>query len=58
MITLTGEYALHTVTHPAEHHGSPRTARQTARCTDGPINHRPDIFNERGKAGLVQSRRG
>jgi DNA-binding IscR family transcriptional regulator len=58
MVTLMAEYALGTATYLAEHHGSPRTARQTAQCTGGPINHRSDVFNERGKAGLVQSRRG
>ncbi len=45
MITLTAEYAL-------------CTARQTAQCTGGPINDQSDVFNERGKAGLVQSQRG
>lgn len=58
MITLTGEYALPTATHLADHHGSPGTARRTAQCTAGPVDHRSDVFNERGKAGLVQSRRG
>ncbi len=58
MITRTAEYALHAVTHLAEHHGSPRTARQTAQFTGGPISHLSDVFNERGKAGLVHSRRG
>lgn len=58
MITLTAEYTLRTVTHLAEHHGSPRTARLTAQCTGGPMNHLFDAFNERGKAGLAQSRRG
>ncbi len=58
MITLTAEYTLRTVTHLAEHHGSPQTARLTAQCIGGPINHRSDVFNERGKAGLVQLRRG
>ena len=46
MITLTAEYTLHTVTHLAEHHGSPRTTRLTARCAAGLINHRSDVFNE------------
>ncbi len=58
MFTLTAEYALGAVTHLAEHYGSLRTERQTAQCTGGPINHRSDVFNERGKAGLVQLRRG
>ncbi len=58
MITLTAEYVLGTVTHLPEHHGLPRTARQTAQCTGGPMNHLSDVFNERGKADLVQWRRG
>lgn len=45
MIILATEYAL-------------CTARQTAQRTGGPINHLTDVFNERGKPGLVQSRRG
>ena len=45
MITLTAKYAL-------------CTARRTAQCTGGPFNHLSDVFNERGTAGLVQSRRG
>ncbi len=58
MITLAADYALGTVTHWAEHHGLPRSARLTAQCTGGPINHRFDVFNQRRKAGLVRSRRG
>ena len=45
MITLTAEYAL-------------CTARRTAQCIGGPINHLSDVFSDRGTAGLVQSRRG
>ena len=58
MTTLTAEYALCTVAHLAERHGSPSAARRTAKCTGGPVDHRSDVFNERRKPGLVQSRRG